>query len=151
MRADDGHGGNSDVATATVAVGMAAAAPGLTVIPTPTAPGLTVIPTPTAPGLTLIPTPTPVPLTTLKIVVPSPKAGVYRVGHWLKLNIVVTDKSGGVRWVATLTRAGGKPQTVKQGARLRLSRTGTYVLRVTAKDRWGHSASKTVRIRVVRK
>ena len=46
--------------------------------------------------------------------------------------------------------ADAKSRTVKQGTKLRLSRTGNYVLRVTAKDRSGNLAHKAVRFRVVR-
>ena len=56
-----------------------------------------------------------------------------------------------MQWTATVRSSGGKARTVKQGTKLRLSRTGSYVLRVTAKDRSGNTASKTVRFRVVRK
>ena len=69
----------------------------------------------------------------------SPKAGVYRIGRWLTVNIAVSDKSGGVRWTATIRPIGGKARMATQGAEmLHLSRTGQYVLRVTAKDRWGN-------------
>ena len=84
-----------------------------------------------------------------KIVVTSPRARTYKVGQTLKIKISGTDDSGLVRWTATVRRSGGEARTVKQGTKLRLSRTGSYVLRVTAKDRSGNTASKTVRFRVV--
>lgn len=86
-----------------------------------------------------------------KIVVTSPRARTYKVGQTLKIKISGTDDSGLVQWTATVRRSGGKARTVKQGTKLRLSRTGSYVLRVTGKDRSGNVASKTVRFRVVRK
>ena len=86
-----------------------------------------------------------------KIVVTSPRARTYKVGQTLKIKISGTDDSGLVQWTATVRSSGGKARTVKQGTKLRLSRTGSYVLRVTAKDRSGNTASKTVRFRVVRK
>ena len=62
-----------------------------------------------------------------------------------------TDASGRVNWKATVRRSGGKARAVKPGAKLRLSRAGRYVLRVTARDRWGNSATKTVHFRVTRR
>ena len=58
---------------------------------------------------------------------------------------------GACRCKATLRRNGGKARSVKAGAKLRLSRSGSYVLRTTAKDRAGNVASKTLRFRVVGK
>ena len=81
----------------------------------------------------------------------SPRARTYKVGQTLKIKISGTDDSGLVQWTATVRSSGGKARAVKQGTKLRLSRTGSYVLRVTAKDRSGNTASKTVRFRVVRK
>jgi hypothetical protein len=160
VRANDAHGGVSDSAIATVTVAKAH----VITPPTPTKPPAKTTPptktTPSAPGSTVIPKSTPVapatpkPVadkTAPKIVVSSPRARVYKIGRRLKITIACTDKSGRVRWTAKLTRAGSKARTVKQGAKLHLSRTGRYVLRVTAKDRWGNSASKTVHFRVVRK
>jgi hypothetical protein len=115
--------------------------------PTPT-PGRVVTPAP-------IRTPPPpvasVDKTAPKIVMARPKPRTYTVGKRLKIKISCTDGSGRVRWRATVRRGGGKARTVKQGTKLRLSRTGRYVVRVTAKDRWGNFASKTVRFRVVRR
>ena len=68
----------------------------------------------------------------------------------LKIRVSGTDDSGSAEWTATVRRSGGKSRTVKQGTKLRLSRTGNYVLRVTAKVRSGNLAHKTVRFRVVR-
>jgi peptidoglycan/xylan/chitin deacetylase (PgdA/CDA1 family) len=116
-------------------------------------------PHPTA-GLVVTPGPTPilpappvarVDKTAPKIVVTSPKARTYVLGQTLRIKVSCTDGSGHVQWTATVRRSGGKARTVKQGTKLRLSRTGSYVLRVTAKDRSGNTASKAVRFRVVRK
>jgi hypothetical protein len=85
-----------------------------------------------------------------KIVVYSPKTGVYKIGRWLKIKISLSDRSGGVRWTATVNRVGHKARNVKHGAKLHLSRTGKSVLRVTAKDRFGNSATRTV-FRVIQK
>ena len=68
----------------------------------------------------------------------------------LKLGVSGTDDSGVAEWTATVRRSGAKSRTVKQGTKLRHSRTGNYVLRVTAKDRSGNQAHKAVRFRVVR-
>jgi peptidoglycan/xylan/chitin deacetylase (PgdA/CDA1 family) len=85
-----------------------------------------------------------------KIVVASPRARRYKLGRSLKIKVYGTDDSGLAVWTATVRRSGGKSRTVNQGQRLRLSRTGKYVLRVTAKDRSGNVAHKSVRFRVVR-
>ena len=85
-----------------------------------------------------------------KIVVTRPKARKYKVGQTSKVEVLGTDDSGFAEWTATVRRGGGKSRTVKQGTKLRLSRTGSYVLRVTAKDRSGNLAHKAVRFRVVR-
>jgi peptidoglycan/xylan/chitin deacetylase (PgdA/CDA1 family) len=115
--------------------------------------------TPT-PGPVVAPAPSPTPpappvasvdRTAPKIVVTRPKARTYKVGQTLKIKIAGTDDSGFVRWTATVRRSGAKARTVKQGTKVRLSRTGRYVLRVIAKDRSGNTASKQVRFRVVRK
>jgi peptidoglycan/xylan/chitin deacetylase (PgdA/CDA1 family) len=112
-----------------------------------------------APGPVVTPGPSPIPpappvastdRTAPKIVVTKPKAGRYKVGKTLKIKVSGTDDSGFAQWTATVRRSGGKSRTVKQGTKLRLSRSGNYVLRVTAKDRSGNLAHKTVRFRVVR-
>jgi peptidoglycan/xylan/chitin deacetylase (PgdA/CDA1 family) len=157
VRANDGHGGTSDPATATVTVAKATGStpPGGTTPPGGATPGGATPPSGTTP-----PHSTPVPPILLKptvdktaptIVVSSPKAGVYRIGRSLKISVSVSDRSGGVRWTATITRIGSKARNARQGKKLHLSRTGQYVLRVTAKDRWGNAAIKTVRFRVVHK
>ena len=84
-----------------------------------------------------------------KIVVSSPKARKYKAGQTLKIKIACTDDSGFVRWSATVRRGRDKARTVRQGTKLRLSRPGSYVLRVIAKDGAGNLAAKTVRFRVL--
>ena len=136
VRADDGHGGTSEAVTATVSVG--------TVLPaaTPTA----------TPGPSATATPARAPdRTAPRIVVTSPKARSYKVGRLLKVKFSCTDGSGYVQCKATVRRSRGTARTVKQGGKLRLSRAGSYALRVTAEDRSGNIASQTVRFRVVRK
>jgi peptidoglycan/xylan/chitin deacetylase (PgdA/CDA1 family) len=83
------------------------------------------------------------------IVVSSPKARKYKAGQTLKIKIACTDASGFVRWSATVRRGGDKARMVRQGTKLRLSRPGSYVLRVIAKDGAGNLAAKTVRFRVL--
>ena len=128
------------------------AAPAVTPDPTPAGPA-------TGPGSVVTPPSTPVlpvpPVaiadkTAPKIVASSPRARRYKRGQTLKIRLSVTDASGSVTWKATVRRGGGKARTVKQGTKLHLTRTGSYVLRVTAKDRAGNVATKTVRFRVVR-
>ena len=133
VRAGDGHSGTSELAKATVKI--ASKPPIVTPAPIPTPPAPPVAsPDRTAP----------------KIVVTRPTARKYKVGQTLKVKVSGTDDSGFAEWTATVRRGGGKSRTVKQGTKLRLSRTGSYVLRVTAKDRSGNLAHKTVRFRVVR-
>jgi hypothetical protein len=86
-----------------------------------------------------------------QIVVTSPKARKYRRGQSLRIRFTCADASGYVSWKATLRRAGGKARTVKPGSKLRLSRTGTYVLSISATDAAGNTSAKTVRFRVVRR
>jgi peptidoglycan/xylan/chitin deacetylase (PgdA/CDA1 family) len=121
--------------------------PVVTPVPMPTPPAP---PVETAPPLHTAPPVASVDKTAPKVLVTSPTARKYKVGQTLKIKISGTDASGSVRWTATVRRSGGKAHTVKQGTKLRLSRRGSYVLRVTAKDRSGNVASKTVRFRVVR-
>ena len=133
VRAGDGHSGTSELAKATVKI--ASKPPVVTPAPIPTPPAPPVAsPDRTAP----------------KIVVTRPKARKYKVGQTLKVKVSGTDDSGFAEWTATVRRGGGKSRTVKQGTKLRLSRTGSYGLRVTANDRSGNLAHKTVRFRVVR-
>jgi hypothetical protein len=109
-----------------------------------------------APAPVVTPSPKPTPpvvhadRTAPRIHVANPQARVYKVGRTLRIKLSFTDASGRVHWTATLRRSGGKARTVKQGAKVRLSRTGRYELRVRAKDRFGNRATKTVHFRVTR-
>jgi peptidoglycan/xylan/chitin deacetylase (PgdA/CDA1 family) len=86
-----------------------------------------------------------------RITVTSPKARTYRLGQRLTVSFTCSDSSGVATWQATLRRAGDKARAVKRGAKVRLARTGRYVLRITASDRAGNTASKTVAFRVERR
>lgn len=86
-----------------------------------------------------------------RITVTSLKARTYRLGQRLTIRFGCTDGSGVATCKATLRRSGGPARTVRNGARIRLTRTGKHVLRVIAKDRAGNTASKTVAFRVVRR
>jgi peptidoglycan/xylan/chitin deacetylase (PgdA/CDA1 family) len=123
----------------------------VTVATPPTStPGAVVTPVPTTPSHPAPPVAT-VDRKAPKIAVSSPRARTYKVGQLLKIKLSFSDASGRVQFKATLRRGRGKAHAVKQGAKVRLSRIGRYVLHVTAKDRWGNSATKTVHFRVVRK
>jgi peptidoglycan/xylan/chitin deacetylase (PgdA/CDA1 family) len=82
--------------------------------------------------------------------VSSPRAQRYRLGTRLRIRFSVTDPSGVASERATVRRRGGKAVPTRSGKRLRLTRTGIYVLRITAKDRVGNRATKTVTFRVTR-
>jgi peptidoglycan/xylan/chitin deacetylase (PgdA/CDA1 family) len=139
VTANDGHGHTSAGVSDSVTVASPPApAPGPVVTPKPT---------PATPASPVAHADKKAP----KIVVSSPTARTYKVGRLLKVKLSFSDASGRVKFKATLRRGGGKAHAVKQGAKVRLSRTGRYVLRVTAKDRWGNTATKTVHFRVVRK
>ncbi|MGZ4178490.1 MAG: polysaccharide deacetylase family protein [Solirubrobacteraceae bacterium] len=121
-------------------------APTLTPVPTPspaptpmTSPSL--VPAPTASADKLAP----------RILVASPRARTYKVGQKLKISFSARDSSGVARYKATLRRVGGNARTVRKGATVRLTRAGAYVLRVTATDRKGNTATKTVHFRVTRR
>lgn len=121
------------------------------------APTVTPVPAP-APGPTPMTSPSLVPAPTAsadrlapRIVVTSPRVRTYKVGQTLKITFSCRDSSGVARYKATLRRVGGKARTVKRGAKVRLTRAGAYVLRVTATDRKGNTAIKTVHFRVTRR
>ena len=80
----------------------------------------------------------------------SPTARTYRLGTLLRIRFTATDASGVARTSVTLRRTGSTVRTLRRGQRLRLTRTGSYVLRITATDRAGNHATRTVRFRVVR-
>jgi peptidoglycan/xylan/chitin deacetylase (PgdA/CDA1 family) len=117
-------------------------------------------PTPThdpTPIPTPDPTPTPLPTTSPapkadttppRIKIRSPKRHTYRSGKKVTIRFTCWDASGCLRPKATLRRRGGKARTVRSGSMLKLKRPGRYVLRVTAKDRTGNAATRTLTFRV---
>jgi hypothetical protein len=134
---DDGHGGRSAAVSATVKLIEVVVVP--TVTPGPSA-------TPTAP-----PAATPTPdQTPPKVTVTAPRTRSYRLGSRLTIRFACSDPSGLRSVRATVHRVGGSTRTVKSGTRLRLTRKGRYVLRVSATDRLGNTAVKTVAFRVTR-
>jgi peptidoglycan/xylan/chitin deacetylase (PgdA/CDA1 family) len=124
-RADDGHGGLSEAATASVV---------LTASPSGAAGGRPAADR-TAP----------------RIRIASPTARSYALGARLTIRFTCTDASGRVQTKVTIRRLGGAARKVRQGQRIRLTRTGTYEVRVTATDRAGNRATRTIRFRVRRK
>lgn len=128
---------------------VATPAPGA-VVPATASPLVTPAPAPPALLPTTPATATRADSTPPRIVVTSPKARRYKVGRSLTIRISCTDDAGRAQCKATVRRSGGTARPVKDGSKLRLSRTGTYALRVAAKDRSGNVKSKTVRFRVVR-
>lgn len=82
------------------------------------------------------------------ITVSSPSPGFYRLGHWLMLKFATSDSSGMAGYTATLGRVGGQPVTVDAGEKVKLTKTGRYVLRITATDKLGNTASKTMSFQV---
>lgn len=83
-----------------------------------------------------------------KIIIGSPKARTYALGSRVTIRFSCVDSAGIAKRKATLRRVGGKQRVVKYGAKVRLSRPGRYVLRVSATDRLGNTTTKTVRFRV---
>jgi peptidoglycan/xylan/chitin deacetylase (PgdA/CDA1 family) len=87
-----------------------------------------------------------------KIEVVRPKARRYRLGRTLTIRFSCFDVSGIAAQRATLHRRGSRTtRVVKTGSRLRLRRRGRYALRVTATDRAGNRATRTVIFRVSRR
>ena len=121
--------------------------------PTPT-PDPTPAPVPTtSPVPTVAPRPadTPAPkadTTRPRITIHSPKRRTYRSGQKVTVRFTCKDASGCLRPTATLRRRGGKARTVRSGSKLKITRPGRYVLRVTAKDGAGNRATRTLTFRV---
>jgi hypothetical protein len=121
--------------------------------PTPT-PDPTPTPSPTtspAPTITPRPAVRPAPkadTTPPRIKIYSPKRRSHRSGKKVTIRFSCKDASGCLRPKATLRRRGGKARTVRSGAKLKLTRPGRYVLRVTAKDRAGNVATRKLTFRV---
>jgi hypothetical protein len=86
----------------------------------------------------------------LKIVIVSPAAEIYSSARTLLVKFSCTSPSGIKRCTAAIGRAGADARNVLSGRRLRLTRTGPYVVRVRATDLRGRSASKTLRFHVER-
>jgi hypothetical protein len=85
-----------------------------------------------------------------RIAIKSPTAHRYRIGKTIVIKFTVTDTAGVASAKATIRRVGDKARTVKQGTKVHLRRAGTYVLRITARDRAGNATTKTVTFRVTR-
>ena len=84
----------------------------------------------------------------LNVTVASPTARYYRLGSTLLVTYACSASSGVANCTATLGPAGGKASTVTSGTRIRLSKTGRYVLRISAGDTHGNAMTKTVTFRV---
>ena len=139
----------ADVKTVQQALDTAYAETQPTPTPTPTP---TPIPAPgpsSAPSLTVAPT-IRADRVAPRITVKSPKARHYKVGQTLKISFTCTDSSGVASRKASIRRVGAKARSVKNATKIHLTRAGTYVLRITATDRKGNTASTTVRFRVTR-
>jgi hypothetical protein len=85
-----------------------------------------------------------------KIVISSPKRTTYAAGQKLVAKFSCSGSSGIARCKGSLSRAGTTPREVLSGEKLSLTRSGSYALRVTARDRRGKFASETVRFLVER-
>lgn len=84
------------------------------------------------------------------ILISSPKAQKYRLGQGLLVRFSCADRSGIARCNAALGVLGAKARRVISGEKLRVATAGRYVLNVTATDRSGNSASKTLAFNVTR-
>jgi hypothetical protein len=118
--------------------------------PTPT-PDPTPVPTTSPAPVAPLPTATPAQwadTTRPRITIRSPKRRTYRSGKTVTIRFTCKDASGCLRPKATLRRRGGHPRTVRSGIKLRITRPGRYVLRVTAKNRVGNVATRTLAFRV---
>jgi peptidoglycan/xylan/chitin deacetylase (PgdA/CDA1 family) len=148
VRAGDGEDSVTATATLTLpADPTPAATPALPADPTPTArPALPADPTPTVTTVT----PPRADTTAPRISVVRPRARTYRPGSRITLRFSARDLSGVAKLRATVRRRGGRARTVRSGARLRLTRPGTYILRVTATDRAGNTRTTTVTFHVRR-
>jgi REJ domain len=84
----------------------------------------------------------------LNVTVASPAARYYRLGSTVLVKYACDATSGVASCTATLGPVGGKASTVTSGQNIRLSRTGRYVLRISAGDTGGNPMTKTVTFRV---
>jgi hypothetical protein len=141
VSAVDGHGGTSQAATSA---------------PVDVAPAMTLGGGGTTSPGTGLGSDTPLPPITghssggapLQIVVSNPNHPVYRLGQSLVVRYSCSAGSGIAKCVATLGLPGAKPVPVSSGKNLELSKTGRYVLRITATDRKGSTQTTTVYFRV---
>jgi peptidoglycan/xylan/chitin deacetylase (PgdA/CDA1 family) len=74
----------------------------------------------------------------------SPKATTYRVGRVLHVRFTASDPIGVASTSATLGPVGSKASTVTSGKTIQLSKSGRYVLRITARDSVGNGNTKTL-------
>jgi hypothetical protein len=79
-----------------------------------------------------------------KIAVTNPTAAFYRLGQALVVRFSCSDPAGAAGCTATLGLAGIKPVAVTSGKKVKLTKPGRYALWITATDRAGNTASKTV-------
>lgn len=84
-----------------------------------------------------------------RIVISSPQRLTYASGQRLLVKFSCGGKSDIARCIGSLRRAGARPARVISGKKLRLAKSGSYTLRVTARAH-GRSASKSVRFLVER-
>ena len=121
VRADDGHNGTSDPASATVAVSAPPVTPALDTTPP-----------------------------SIAVASPLAKAYQLDNKLPIKFSCTDTN-SGVASCTATLNRISSKAKSVASGQDVQLAQTGRYVLRITAKDRSGNAATKAVTFTVVDK
>ncbi len=74
----------------------------------------------------------------------------YKLGDSVRVRFSIKDASGIAKSIATFGRVGERGLTVRSGQTMRLSSPGRYVLRITATDRHGNAAVKTLYLVVTR-
>ena len=121
VRADDGHNGISDPASATVAVSAPPVTPALDTTPP-----------------------------SIAVASPMAKAYQLDNKLPIKFSCT-DPNSGVASCTATLSRMFSKAKSVASGQDVQLAQTGRYVLQITAKDRSGNAATKAVTFTVVDK
>ena len=85
-----------------------------------------------------------------RISVASPMAKIYPAGSRLLVKFSCTAPSGTASCSASLAGAGTKRRSVVSGSRVALAKTGSYTLRITARDRHGKSTITMVQFLVER-
>ena len=84
---------------------------------------------------------------TINITSPAATA-TYRRGQMLVVRFACSDSGSGVAsCTATLTRAGSSTRTVTSGQSVQLQK-GSYTFKVSARDRAGNTAAKTMNFTV---